>query len=153
MQPLHRVQVERERETEARLHLPLKLVLLPRGPLVIDDQKIARGAPVDPVDPSANVNLLVDRHRGAGLFPEAVLERVRNPTVRFAKTPVRFDQSGEILNAYAASDPRIRLISQENAGLTRALIRGCAEATAPVIARQDVGDRSLPVGSVPDWSC
>lgn len=54
------------------------------------------------------------------------------------------DRSGEILSSFAARDPRIRVISQENAGLTRALIRGCAEVTAPVIARQDVGDRSLP---------
>lgn len=53
------------------------------------------------------------------------------------------DDSGTILKSHADRDSRIRVITQENAGLTRALIRGCENATAPVIARQDVGDRSL----------
>ncbi len=54
------------------------------------------------------------------------------------------DTSAEILNAYAEQDSRIRPIHQANTGLTRALIRGCGEAVAPFIARQDVGDISLP---------
>ena len=41
-------------------------------------------------------------------------------------------------------DNRVRVIHQENAGLTRALIRGCAAATGDFIARQDAGDVSLP---------
>jgi glycosyltransferase involved in cell wall biosynthesis len=41
-------------------------------------------------------------------------------------------------------DPRLRVITQENTGLTRALIRGCAEARGEAIARHDCGDRSLP---------
>jgi glycosyltransferase involved in cell wall biosynthesis len=44
----------------------------------------------------------------------------------------------------AQTDPRIRVITQENQGLTRALIRGCAEARGTYIARQDCGDISLP---------
>jgi len=40
------------------------------------------------------------------------------------------------------SDPRIRVIRQENQGLTRALIRGCAEARGRYIARHDAGDVS-----------
>lgn len=44
----------------------------------------------------------------------------------------------------AQNDPRLRVIRQENAGLTRALIRGCEEARADVIARHDCGDRSHP---------
>lgn len=42
------------------------------------------------------------------------------------------------------SDARMRVITQPNAGLTRALIRGCAEARAEAIARHDCGDRSHP---------
>ncbi len=42
------------------------------------------------------------------------------------------------------TDPRMRVITQPNAGLTRALMRGCAEARADVIARHDCGDRSHP---------
>ena len=41
-------------------------------------------------------------------------------------------------------DPRLRVIAQPNAGLTRALIRGCAEARAEIIARHDCGDTSHP---------
>ena len=54
------------------------------------------------------------------------------------------DTTPAILADYAARDARIRLLSQTNAGLTRALIRGCAEARADVIARHDCGDRSHP---------
>lgn len=42
------------------------------------------------------------------------------------------------------TDSRLRVITQSNAGLTRALIRGCDEARASVIARHDCGDRSHP---------
>jgi glycosyltransferase involved in cell wall biosynthesis len=54
------------------------------------------------------------------------------------------DATPAILADYAARDPRIRVIRQTNAGLTRALIRGCAEARADVLARHDCGDRSHP---------
>jgi glycosyltransferase involved in cell wall biosynthesis len=53
------------------------------------------------------------------------------------------DKSGEILNEYAQRDSRLRIIHQENAGLTRALIRGCDAARGEFIARQDAGDMSL----------
>lgn len=42
------------------------------------------------------------------------------------------------------NDPRLRVITQSNVGLTRSLIRGCAEARAGIIARHDCGDRSRP---------
>ena len=54
------------------------------------------------------------------------------------------DNTGEILDDYARRDDRLRVIHQENTGLTRALIRGCAAATGEFIARQDAGDVSLP---------
>jgi len=54
------------------------------------------------------------------------------------------DATPAILDTYAARDPRIRVIRQENAGLTRALITGCAAARGRYIARQDAGDLSLP---------
>lgn len=44
----------------------------------------------------------------------------------------------------AQTDPRLRVITQPNTGLTRALIRGCSEARAALIARHDAGDRSHP---------
>jgi glycosyltransferase involved in cell wall biosynthesis len=54
------------------------------------------------------------------------------------------DESGAILDEYAARDARVRVIHQDNTGLTRALIRGCSEARGVFIARQDADDVSLP---------
>jgi glycosyltransferase involved in cell wall biosynthesis len=54
------------------------------------------------------------------------------------------DNTGEILKEYAKKDPRIRIISQQNQGLTRALITGCGAARGEYIARQDCGDISKP---------
>ena len=54
------------------------------------------------------------------------------------------DNTGEILDDYARRDNRVRVLHQENTGLTRALIRGCAAAAGGFIARQDAGDISLP---------
>jgi glycosyltransferase involved in cell wall biosynthesis len=54
------------------------------------------------------------------------------------------DATAAILADCAAGDARIRVITQQNAGLTRALIRGCDAARAPLIARQDCGDLSKP---------
>jgi glycosyltransferase involved in cell wall biosynthesis len=54
------------------------------------------------------------------------------------------DKTGQILNDYAQRDSRMRIIHQENTGLTRALMRGCDAARGELIARQDAGDISLP---------
>ncbi len=54
------------------------------------------------------------------------------------------DGSRGILAEYERQDSRIRVIDQENTGLTKALIRGCAEARGRYIARQDADDISLP---------
>jgi hypothetical protein len=54
------------------------------------------------------------------------------------------DGTAALLQAYERRDPRVRVIRQENAGLTAALIRGCDEARGIFIARQDADDVSLP---------
>jgi glycosyltransferase involved in cell wall biosynthesis len=54
------------------------------------------------------------------------------------------DKSGQILNYYSQRDSRLRIVHQQNTGLTRALIRGCDAARGEFIARQDAGDISLP---------
>lgn len=54
------------------------------------------------------------------------------------------DATGRVLDEWAARDARLRVIHQANTGLTRALMRGCAEARGEFIARQDCGDVSLP---------
>ena len=52
------------------------------------------------------------------------------------------DSTSALIRDY--TDKRIRLIEQNNTGLTRALINGCAEANGLFIARQDCGDISMP---------
>jgi FkbM family methyltransferase len=54
------------------------------------------------------------------------------------------DGTAEILRRYAEGDERVRVITQPNAGITRALIAGCAAARGEYIARQDAGDLSDP---------
>ena len=49
-----------------------------------------------------------------------------------------------ILADYAAADARVRVVTQENTGLTIALNRGLALARGPFIARQDADDVSYP---------
>lgn len=50
----------------------------------------------------------------------------------------------QILSDYEATDSRVVVIRKSNEGLTKALIEGCSQATAPYIARIDVGDSMLP---------
>lgn len=45
------------------------------------------------------------------------------------------DESGRILDEAAARDPRLKVAHKKNEGLTRALMDGCALASAPWIAR------------------
>jgi glycosyltransferase involved in cell wall biosynthesis len=54
------------------------------------------------------------------------------------------DDTPRLLAEIAHSDERVRVMTQPNAGLTRALIRGCAAAESPIIARHDSDDRSHP---------
>lgn len=54
------------------------------------------------------------------------------------------DATAELLNEYARGNPRVRVIRQEQSGLTRALIAGCAAANGALIARHDAGDISKP---------
>ena len=54
------------------------------------------------------------------------------------------DGSGAVLAKFAAADPRVRLVTQPNAGLIASLNRGVALARAPLIARMDGDDLCRP---------
>jgi hypothetical protein len=54
------------------------------------------------------------------------------------------DGTPAVLHERAAGDSRLKIIRQENLGLTRALVAGCAAARGEFIARQDAGDLSWP---------
>jgi glycosyltransferase involved in cell wall biosynthesis len=54
------------------------------------------------------------------------------------------DASAGILKDFAARDPRIRVVSQENRGIVVALNRALELARAPLVARMDADDISRP---------
>ncbi|MDH5377489.1 MAG: glycosyltransferase family 2 protein, partial [Gammaproteobacteria bacterium] len=54
------------------------------------------------------------------------------------------DSTKQLLEDYAQHYRQVKVFEQENAGLTRSLIRACANAKGRYIARQDCGDSSLP---------
>ena len=95
----------------------------------------------------AEISVVMGVYNGASLVRETVESILHQEGVTLELIAIddgSTDESGNILEQYAARDPRVRVIHQENQGLTRALIRGCAEARASYIARQDVGDSSHP---------
>ncbi len=54
------------------------------------------------------------------------------------------DASPELLQRYAAADSRIRIIRRSNTGIVGALNDGLSAARAPLVARMDADDISLP---------
>ena len=54
------------------------------------------------------------------------------------------DGSRRLIEEFAGRDRRIRILPQENTGLTRALVSGCSVARGEWIARQDADDWSEP---------
>ena len=54
------------------------------------------------------------------------------------------DRSEAILQEFASKDPRVKIVSRPNTGLTRALNEALSLARAPLIARMDADDLSLP---------
>jgi len=93
------------------------------------------------------LSVVLPVYNGAAALP-ATLDSIVSQTMRDFEVVAIDDGSADatssILAAYAARDERIRVLSQANSGLTRALIRGCEEARADLIARHDSGDRSHP---------
>src|SRR5258706_14041022 len=55
------------------------------------------------------------------------------------------DSSLPMLKRYAERDPRVRVISRPNTGIVGALSDAIAAARAPLIARMDADDLSLPL--------
>jgi glycosyltransferase involved in cell wall biosynthesis len=92
------------------------------------------------------VSVVMGAYNGAaalGMTIESILSQANIDLEFVIVNDGSTDDSGKILDEYARRDTRVRVIHQQNAGLTRALIRGCAAAAGEFIARQDVGDVSL----------
>lgn len=81
-------------------------------------------------------------------YLEAALGSIREQTFSNFEFIIIDDGSSDgtrsILGRHAQSDPRIRLVHQENVGLTRSLISCASMARAHYIARMDADDISLP---------
>ncbi|HET7434384.1 MAG TPA: glycosyltransferase family A protein [Thermoanaerobaculia bacterium] len=84
-------------------------------------------------------------YNGAATLP-ATLAGILAQTERDIELLVVDDGSTDATSSILAAcdDPRLRVLTQTNEGLTRALIRGCREARAPILARHDDGDISMP---------
>jgi len=94
------------------------------------------------------VSVVMSVYNGANSLPRTIESILDQKNVDFEFIVINDgskDDTGKILDIYAQQDYRLRVIHQENTGLTKALIRGCAEAKAEFIARQDAGgDMSYP---------
>lgn len=55
------------------------------------------------------------------------------------------DDSGAILDEYARTEPRLRVVHQKNSGIVVALNRALGEARAEILARMDGDDVALPL--------
>lgn len=93
------------------------------------------------------VSVVMSVYNGADSLPRTIESILSQENVDFEFIVIddgSKDDSCKILDIYAQQDSRMRVIHQENTGLTKALIRGCAEAKGEFIARQDAGDISYP---------
>ena len=93
------------------------------------------------------ISVVMGVYNGAGTLPAALDSILSQQDVELEFIVVddgSTDGSAAILDAAAEKDARLRVVHKSNQGLTRALIDGCARASAPWIARQDADDLSLP---------
>ena len=82
---------------------------------------------------------------------EQVLDRVPGAEVIVVNDGSR-DQTGTLLDAIAAADPRVRVLHTPNGGHGTALMRGLAEARAEYVFLID-GDNQIPLEAFPDlWA-
>jgi glycosyltransferase involved in cell wall biosynthesis len=99
------------------------------------------------MNPHPKVSVVMSVYNGAEHLDRALDSVLSQEGVDFEFLVVddgSTDRTAEILVSRAVRDARLRIITQQNTGLTRALIAGCAAAQGVYIARQDADDRSLP---------
>lgn len=93
----------------------------------------------------AKISVVMAVFNGAATFPAtmaSILEQSERDLEVIIVDDGSNDDTPHLAAEFARTDKRVRVLTQPNAGLTRALIRGCAEARSPLIARHDCGDRS-----------
>lgn len=103
------------------------------------------GVPAPASTPAVTVALSV--YNDAGFVAQAIESVLAQSFTDFEFLIVNdgsSDQSPAIIDAFAARDPRVRVIHQDNRGLIASLNRLIEEARAPLIARMDGDDICLP---------
>jgi len=98
------------------------------------------------VSSSPEITVVMAVYDGAALL-QATIDSVLSQDADFELVCVddgSNDGSAQLLASAAEGDSRVRVLHQAHRGLTAALVRGCAAARGDFIARQDVGDLSLP---------
>lgn len=96
---------------------------------------------------SRTVSVLMPVYNGARYLAEAVESILAQTFADFEFVIVddgSTDRSAAMLDEYARRDPRIRIIRRPNTGIVGALNDAIAESSAPLIARMDADDVSLP---------
>lgn len=92
-----------------------------------------------------DISIVLPIYNEESTLGESVASVLQNSDVKIELIIVNdgsTDKSLRIINNIMDSDHRIRLIDQENSGITQALINGCKQATGKYIARHDAGDIS-----------
>ena len=104
-----------------------------------------RAASTNPASPAISVAMSV---YNGGPYLDAAIHSIRSQTFADFEFLIlddgSTDDSASIIAAHAASDARIRPIFRENRGLVASLNQLVAEARAPLVARMDADDISLP---------
>ena len=99
------------------------------------------------VTPSPEISVVMGVYNNADALPAALESILSQEGVELEFIVVNdgsTDGTAAILDEAARQDARLKVVHKKNEGLTRALIDGCALASAPWIARQDADDVSLP---------
>ena len=94
-----------------------------------------------------DISVVMGVYNGAGALPETIDSVLSQDGVSLEFIVVddgSTDATPEVLEHYQRLDSRVKILRQEHQGLTKALIKGCDTARGKFIARQDVGDMSLP---------
>ena len=80
----------------------------------------------------------------AGAYLEKCIESIRSQTFEDLEICLiddgSRDGSGDVCDAHAAADGRVRVVHQENAGLMAAWMRGVRETSAPYLFFSDADD-------------
>lgn len=99
------------------------------------------------------IGVIVPAYNYGHLLPRAldsVLEQFADDIELIVVNDGSRDNTAEVLAAYAARHPRLRVIDQANAGAAAARNRGIREAAAPYLLMLDADDEIVP-GALAHW--